>query len=146
MNVRDLFDNQYLAADDLRGKPWTLTIQSVTKAKLPSGKTGKSETRGIVRFDELEAKATKDKPAMALVLNRTNAKTIKALYGKDTSEWIGKRITIYPTTCSSFGKTVDCIRIEAEVPSGAAKATGKATKPSDDEADLPEPPEGHVSP
>ena len=159
MNIRDMFDNEHLAAEDLREKPWTLTIKSVAPKQLrkPGGKVDK---RPVVRFVELEAKATKDKPALGLVLNRTNARTVKALYGKDTKDWIGKRITIYPTTCDSFGKKdVPCIRVEekapppvkgkadsnAPVPERRSDANAEETAPPDD-GDLPEPPPDHVAP
>lgn len=137
MNVRDLFDNQYLAADDLREKDWTLTISKVTPVKMRK-KDGSKESRGAVHFAELEAKATKDKPAMSLVLNRTNAKTLKALYGKETANWIGRRVTIYPTTCDAFGKTADCIRIRPTEPS--AKTAPPKDVPTRADADPTEPP------
>ena len=141
MNIRDMFDNQYLAADDLRDREWTLTISKVVPGKLRK-KDGKFDARPIVHFSELEAKATKDKPAMALVLNRTNAKTVKALYGKETRDWVGRRITIYPTTCDSFGKRdVPCIRVKDEEPP-ETKAKKPAPPQDEPNPDGPEPPDG----
>ncbi len=30
------------------------------------------------------------------MLNRTNGECLKAMFGRDTGEWIGKRVTLYP--------------------------------------------------
>lgn len=132
MNVRDMFDNPYLAADDLRDRPWTLTIKSVAPGRIPKPGSSKVDKRPIVRFVELEAKATKDAPAKGLVINATNYKTIRALYGKTAEEWVGKRITIFPTTCR-FGSDPHrpCIRVEPDVPPPAKKSG------AGDEKDIP---------
>ena len=47
----------------------------------------------------------------------TSSKVIQDLYGKDPREWIGKSITIYPTTCRGVGgDMVDCVRVRPEIP------------------------------
>jgi hypothetical protein len=42
---------------------------------------------------------------------RTVQKQIRALYGNDTANWIGKKITLYQDSCMAFGKRVQCIRV-----------------------------------
>ena len=52
-----------------------------------------------------------------LVLNVTNANRIAVNLGSDEiDDWIGKAITIYPTTTEFNGKQVDCIRVKEEMP------------------------------
>lgn len=157
MNVRDMFDNQHIAAEDLRDKEVTLTISKVVPGKLKKAGTSKVDKRPILSFVELERKETKDEPAKTLVVNRTNYKTIRALYGKTAADWIGKRITIFPTTCDSFGKkNVPCIRVKDEEPLSASPSTKpKQPEPTRDvppdgadhgDDELPEPPPDHQSP
>jgi hypothetical protein len=45
------------------------------------------------------------------------------MYGKDTDNWAGKWITIFPTTTEFGGETVDCIRVKPGVPSGKQAAS-----------------------
>jgi len=45
------------------------------------------------------------------ILCRTVQKQIRALYGNDTANWIGKRIILYQDTCQAFGQTVACVRV-----------------------------------
>ena len=49
----------------------------------------------------------------ALVLNKTNAKAIAALYGKKVSAWTGKRIVLVPAMVDFKGDTVEAIRVKA---------------------------------
>ncbi len=52
-----------------------------------------------------------------MVLNKTNCKTIAALYGTDTKDWIGKPIKIFATTCSAAGgEIVECLRVKPQRP------------------------------
>ena len=54
--------------------------------------------------------------AKKLWCNKTNGRTIAKLYGK-TENWIGKRITLFPTdTRGAGGQTVPCIRVRPNEP------------------------------
>lgn len=122
MDYRLLFPREYLGAPDLKGQDVTLTISRIQIEDLET-KEGK-ERKGIAYFAETDAAAQRDgTKAKRLVLNKTNAKTISKLYGPETDGWAGRRVTLFPTTCQSFGETVDCIRIRPSVP--AAKETAK---------------------
>ena len=113
---------EYLYAFDLKGKDVTLTIERVTAGEL-KGTDGKKSKKPLVYFAE-----GKDKRPLAF--NSTNCKITAALYGNDTAGWIGKRITIYPTTCEAFGQTVDCVRVRPKIPTGAPE-------PSDNDGGSP---------
>ena len=113
MHVSLMFPNRYLAAADLRGKDVTLTISALKQEELQCS-NGSKESKWIVYFKEMERRKGDDQKC--LVVNKTNATTIAKVYGPETDNWIGKPITLYPTT-TRFGRdTVDCIRIRDRAP------------------------------
>ena len=105
MKLSLMFPSDFVKADDLNGKDVTKTIKAVTMDELTMA-GGRKETRPVIRFSDAEKK---------LVLNKTNAVTIAGMYGKETDNWIGKKITMFPTETTFGSDTVDCIRIRKEV-------------------------------
>src|SRR6185295_18707375 len=134
---RSMMDSKYVFAYDLDGKERTLTIARVEGGEL-EGDKGRKTKKPLVYFKE----AKTGKP---LALNATNGKTIERLYGANTDEWIGKRVTLYPTTCEMAGETRDCIRIRPRAPTGRASAPTEQPapleRPDHSDAGDPEPPE-----
>lgn len=117
MDVRKLFDKEYLYAYDLEGKDVTVVIESVKGVTLV-GTGGKSNKKPVLRFRGKEK---------ALALNITNARVIAGLYGGfDAETWIGKAITLYPTTTTFGAQTVECIRIRNVKPRAR---TGNGAEP-----------------
>ena len=106
MRVELMFPSKYVKAVDIEGKDRALTIESVKAEKLQRA-DGDSDQGYVVTF-----KGAKK----AWVLNKTNAKTIAKIHGKETDNWVGKRITLFATTCDAFGETVDCIRVRPVKP------------------------------
>jgi len=121
MDARLLFPKEYLGAPDLRGKDVTLTISRLAQEALRTDKG--EEDKWVVYFAEMEERHKRNKKQLnkKLVLNRTNAKSIAKLLGNETDNWIGKPITLYPTTCLAFGKEADCIRIREKANPRASK-------------------------
>ena len=112
MDVRKLYDKDYVYAYDLEGKDATVTIERVTGGTL-IGTGGKSSKKPVLFF-----KGTKK----GLALNITNARVIAGLYGGfDSESWLGKKITLYPTTTTLGSQTVDCIRIRSVIPKGRSE-------------------------
>lgn len=109
-----MFPSKYVGAHDLKGDT-TVEILSIKMDTLVLER-GDKEDKPIVRF-----KGTKK----ALVLNKTNAKTIAKLYGNDTDNWIGKKVILFATTCQAFGADVECIRIRPHEPSNAPQRSVK---------------------
>lgn len=106
-HYKDFFDpSPYVAAHELGGKDVTVTIVRATGGTV-EGEKGRKARKGILYF-----KGAK-KP---LVLNKTNGKTIAAMYGNHVEEWVGKRITLFPTTTTRDGETVECIRVRPRIP------------------------------
>lgn len=86
ITVSDLFPREHLIADDLAGKPITVTISGwdVQRFHLPTG----DETKPIVKF----AGAKK-----FLILNKTNAETLSRITGSERlDDWIGQRVQLVP--------------------------------------------------
>jgi len=83
-----LFPGRFIKAGDFNGREWTGTIKSIRLEELPK-ETGGTQVRGIIAFEEWNKE---------WVLNRTNGECLKAMFGRDTGEWIGKHVTLHPIT------------------------------------------------
>lgn len=105
-----LFPNDYVAAVEFKGKDVTLTIVDVKREELRI-RGGKSEVKPIIYFRETKKK---------LVCNKTNADSIATMYGDKADDWIGKRVTLYPTKTPCGRDMVDCIRVREKIPGGKA--------------------------
>jgi hypothetical protein len=105
MKMSDLFPSKYVKAADLNGKHITLTIKELRVEEMGHG--SEKERKAVIYFE----RATK-----GLVLNRTNAMIIASLYGDESDDWRGCRITIYPTKVRAFGSMQDAIRVREEIP------------------------------
>jgi hypothetical protein len=104
-----MMDRDYLYAFDLEGKDRTLTIERVIGGELTAN-GGKKSKKPLLYFRE-------SKSGKPLALNSTNAKTIASIYGSnDTDDWIGKRVTLYPTVTQFGSEQVECIRIRPTKP------------------------------
>lgn len=114
MHWKSLMDREFMYAFDLQGKDVTVTIDRIVGGEL-TGPGGKKSKKPLCYFRE-------SKSGKPLALNATNCKAISAMYGNDTDGWIGKRITVYPTTTQMGGDTVDCIRVRPGVPKESKQA------------------------
>lgn len=120
-DYRTMFDANWLYAYNLDGRDVTLTIAEVEAVEVENQQQKKSKKPRIL-FRELLAKNDK----RGLLLNKTNGAAIAGLYGVKTEAWIGKRITLYPTTTQFGRKEVECIRIRPTKPPEKA-APGSVT-------------------
>ncbi len=109
-DYRSMFDRDYLGAWDLPHDV-TVTISKVEAKKLRNG-SSKANTKPVLYFQGKEK---------GMACNKTNGKTIAAMYGNDVEKWVGKRITLYATTTTFGSDTVECIRIRPRVPTGNAE-------------------------
>jgi len=111
MDYRTMFDSEYLGAWDLP-RDVTVTIATVKAGQLV-GEKGRTAKKPIITFVG---------KVKGFAANKTNCRTIAAMYGTNTKEWIGKRITLYATTTEFGGKQMDCIRVRPQVPTAAKRA------------------------
>jgi len=107
-----MFDRDYIGAWDLNGQDVTVTIARVECKELVGSKGVKAK-KPIIYFEGKEKGFT---------CNKTNGKAIAAMYGNKTEDWVGKRITLFPTTTSMGSETVECIRVRPGVPAEPAQS------------------------
>ena len=105
-DYRSMFDRDYIGAWDLSGKDVVVTIASVAAGEL-TGTGGKKAKKPIVKFEGKEK---------GFALNKTNGKIIAGMFGPDTTKWVGKRITIFPTMTSFGSEQMECIRVRPVEP------------------------------
>lgn len=96
----DLYPGRFLKADQLMGAHVTLTIRAAYLDRL--GRGDGAEDRGVLAFKET---------GRELVLNKINGECLRAMFGNVVAEWVGKRVTLYPSKDRFGSEQVDCIRV-----------------------------------
>lgn len=100
LDFDQLFPNRFLKAGEFQGRDVTMTIKSIEREEL-EGQKGK-EVKAIISFTE--------RPKQ-WVVNKTNAHCLKAMFGRDTGAWVGKRVTLYPATITVDDEETLAIRV-----------------------------------
>jgi hypothetical protein len=113
MNILDYYPSDYLRAADLHGKSPVVTILRVSEDEVGANR----DLKPIIFFEG------KDK---GLILNKTNSTSLADMFGGETENWIGERITLFETSVSYQGKTVPAIRIRMAPRGRAAEAANAA--------------------
>ena len=106
IDYRAIYDSAMLRVYHLQGEERTFRIEAALTCKLKD-RSGEVSKKPAVRFEKV---------SLPLVLNKTNGETVARLYGNDPKQWVGEAVTLYPTTTSVGGKTVECIRIRPQKP------------------------------
>ena len=83
----DLYAGRFLKAGNFDGRAVTLTIKGMFREEL-EGDDGK-KIKVILSFVETE---------MQLVTAKTNGFCIRSMFGDKLADWIGKRVTLFPST------------------------------------------------
>jgi len=117
--------SKYFKAEDLTAEK-KLKIKAVSAEDVGVGKD--KERKLVVQF-------TNDK--RALVLNRTNNRTIRGAFGDDTAGWPGKIIVLFPTQDDYRGRMVPVLRVRIPPPKSNGQTMAQPAKPSP----APAPPE-----
>jgi hypothetical protein len=113
MNLNDMFPSKYLKAADLEGKTVVCKIEGIIPELIKSNE-GPDERKAVMYVQGSKK---------GLILNRTNAGVLGGLYGPETDEWTGKRVTMFVCPVVFQGRTVDAIRLKAPPPAAAKPAT-----------------------
>ena len=103
MNINETFPStsNFLKKEDLP-KPVKVKIDSAEMIEFDQD--GKTQRKIVLKFEGKEK---------ALACNKTNARTIAAMHGDETDNWIGKEITLYNDPTVSMGdQVVGGIRIQ----------------------------------
>jgi len=102
MNLSELFPRKYASGEDLMGAPLTLTITRVSLETMSSGSFSSNEIKPVVYFSEIKK---------GVVLNKTLAFQIAEIIGtKETEQWSGKVITLFPEPLTVAGRNRVAIR------------------------------------
>lgn len=104
-HIDELFPSPFLKASDVAHSP-VVTIRRIEIEEV-SNSNGEKEEKPIVFFGEFEK---------GMVLNKTNAQVIASLYGDDTDDWIGARLTLYKAMVQAYGEMKPAIRIMDQKP------------------------------
>lgn len=113
----------YLQGEMLKDAGWVaMTIKHVGLEDVANDR-GKEE-KPVVYFTE--------RPK-GLILNKTNARAVAALYGPETNDWHGKRIFVYAEQGTWFGKTGYAIRVGDRVPPTNGNGTNGQQQPAQSE-------------
>jgi hypothetical protein len=117
-----MFPSKYLRASDIpAGREVTVNISHL-------------EVEPVVDGDDPKPVLYFERAKKGLVLNKTNATAIAAVYGDDAELWSGKPVVLYATTVLFAGKVTPCIRVR--VPAAPAlsplPAPAAARQPGED--------------
>jgi hypothetical protein len=103
LSFDQLYPGKYIKAGEFKGKDVTLTVTSVEREMLSNG-AGGEEGAAIVSFKETEKQ---------FVMNKTNGVCFRALWGDDSGEWAGHKITLHAVKDESgLSESGLCIRVK----------------------------------
>ncbi len=102
--VSDMQPSKYLKASDA-DEDLVVTMRDIQEEQVGMGRD--AEKKWVLYFEEVEK---------GLILNKTNMNTIAKLYGDDTDDWEGKRITLFSTEVQFQSEMVPAIRIRSKPP------------------------------
>lgn len=113
MKMSEAFPSRYLKADDdIPEDGVVVTIKDVEVEKVGD------DNKPVITFRGMEKR---------LVCNKTNAKVIAKIYGDDTDDWCGQKITLYATDVEFQGDVMRGIRVKSRKPTDKAASAAAAT-------------------
>ena len=111
MKVGEAFPSKYLAASDIPVGGVTVTIESYEVTDIGQGE--RKQRKPVLYFRNAKK---------GLILNKTNARTIEAIFGTDElDDWVGQPVTLVARVVEFQGDEVEAIRIK--VPQKQRSAT-----------------------
>lgn len=123
MDMSTVFESDFLKCSDLKGRQVTLTIAAVEVVEFDDGSKPK------VSFTETEKQ---------FIANKTNTNTLIGLFGAESDDWMGQRVTLIPAQTDFQGKQVPCIRVSLHKPEPPKQEA--SVPPVDSGVDGEEPP------
>lgn len=92
----ELYPGRFIKAGEFKGKQVTLRIAGVSIEELVGDKG--PQIKGVVSFEKTEK---------VWALNKTNGICLKEMFGRKVQEWVGHRVTLFPSTWDGE----ECIRV-----------------------------------
>lgn len=96
-NYDDLYPGRFLKAGNFNGRKVTLTIKDYDLETL-EGENGEKKAKAIIHFEETPR---------SLVACKTNGLCLKAMFGAELPNWVGKKVYLHPTEWNGE----PCIRV-----------------------------------
>ncbi|SRR5258708_1336396 len=96
MDYERAFPSKYLKAADLDEKPLAVVISAASMENIGE------DHKLVLKFQNQQK---------GMVCNKTNAKRIARMYGRNTDGWIGKEIILYSAEVDFKGDQVTAIRV-----------------------------------
>ena len=116
MKISEAFPSKFLSAADLLSREVQLVIREVVLEKVSSD----GDKKPCLYFkDRLKG----------MIVNKTNASAIAAVYGDEMNHWSGKAIVLYATQVQFQSKMVDAIRVRVPAPPSAPQAPVQQAAP-----------------
>ena len=110
MNINNSFPSKWLKSGDVpEDTDLLLTIKAVEIETVGQGED--AEEKPVMYFNETDK---------GLVLNKTNAATISALYTPETDNWTGKKISLFSTEVQYGNKMTLALRVRTKAPKAAS--------------------------
>lgn len=85
-NYDDLYPGRFLKAGNFNGQKVTLTIKDYDLETL-EGENGEKKAKAIIHFEETPR---------SLVACKTNGLCLKAMFGPELTQWVGKKVFLFP--------------------------------------------------
>jgi hypothetical protein len=102
-----MFDSNYLGSWDLdKTRDTVVEITKVVAGELTDPKGGKKRCP-VIFFKEY---------SVPYPFNKTNCRSVAAMYGTETDAWVGKKIALYVTPVEAFKEMIEAIRVRPMVP------------------------------
>lgn len=129
MNLDDVYGSgEWLKAADLGGRQVVVKIEKISTTTFEDKRNKTTKQQVVLHFEGKEKK---------LGLNWTNAKKVADITGsRNTEDWVGYSIMLYPTEVEAFGETTEAIRIRA-VPNAQRPAPAPVVHDDPVDDDIP---------
>jgi len=117
--AKDYFktESKYFRASDF-SKEIICTVESVDSCEFKND-DGSAAVKPVLHFQDMP---------QALVLNKTNFTALSLMFGEDTNDWIGAKVSLYPSRVDFKGKVMPTIKVKRT----PTKANNNATPFNDD--------------
>lgn len=103
--VDDMFPKDHLTAYDLNNEPRVVMIKAITQKKQWDKGVNAEVNKPVIYFHEYQKYCF----LSSVIANQI----AKALNNRETTDWIGKKVVIYPDKEKAFGELWDVIRVRA---------------------------------
>lgn len=118
MRMRDALPSRYLSGDDL-DEEVVVTIEKVVLESFRDPRTRVEARKPVMYFQRAKR---------GLIVNRTNWRAVADLYGDESDNWTGKRISLAPVMVDAYGKQTRAVRVRPAKPTPMPRPAAETTE------------------